>query len=111
MQSFGQLAENSAAEFLQRRGLVVLARNLRTPDAEIDILARERETLVIVEVKARRGRSYGSAVAAVDARKRARLRAAGADLLQFAPPGLYRLRFDVITVENGRVRYYREAFT
>ena len=87
----------------------MIGRNVRLPGGEIDVIARERETIVFVEVKARDSRRFGSALSAVDARKRRTLRAIAADWLQIAAPGAV-ARFDVITIEDGRPRLHRGAF-
>lgn len=111
MKRLGQQAEDLALAYLEGVGMKILARNVRTPDAEIDILAREDSTIVIVEVKARQSRRFGNALGAVDARKRARLRAAAANLAQFAPTHLKIWRFDVVTISFGMLRHYRGAFS
>jgi putative endonuclease len=83
---------------------------LRTPDGEIDIVAREGDTLVFVEVKSCTTRTYGNAIGAVDARKRRRIRAVAEDYLQFFGAEA-KVRFDVVTIDGGCVRLYRGAFT
>ena len=87
----------------------MIARNVQLPGGEIDVIARDRDVIVFVEVKARHSRRYGSALSAVDARKRRTLRAIAADWLQIAAPGA-RARFDVVTIENGSPRLHRGAF-
>jgi putative endonuclease len=105
----GVAAEARAAAHLTALGYRILKRNLRGPGGEIDIVARDGETIVFIEVKARESRAYGSALGAVDARKRARIRAVASDYLQFFAPGA-RARFDVLTVEGDMLRLYRGAF-
>jgi putative endonuclease len=105
----GREGEDAAVRLLESLGYTVIGRNVRLPGGEIDVIARERETIVFVEVKARGSRRFGSAVAAVDARKRATLRAVAADWLQIAAPGAH-ARFDVVTLEAGRLRLHRGAF-
>jgi putative endonuclease len=95
---------------LRELGFRLERRNLRTPDGEIDIVAREGDTLVFVEVKARATRSFGGALGAVDARKRARIRAVAEDYLQFFPPQA-KVRFDVVTIDGDAIRLHRGAFT
>ena len=107
--AFGRDGEDAAARYLSALGFEVLKRNLRGPSGEIDIVAREGATLVFIEVKARRSRTYGSALGAVDARKRRRLRAAAADYLQFVAPEA-KARFDVLTIDGARLRLHRDAF-
>src|SRR5947207_15718094 len=69
----GAHAELLAAEFLVARGLAMVARNFRTRFGEIDVIARESETLVFVEVRKRRSDAYGRAATSITAAKRARL--------------------------------------
>lgn len=106
---FGREGEDAAVELLENSGYVVIARNVRLPGGEIDVIAREGGVIAFVEVKARGSRRFGSALAAVDARKRRTLRAIAADWLQIAAPGA-RARFDVVTIEGGRPRLHRGAF-
>ena len=87
----------------------MIARNVRLPGGEIDVIAGDRDVIVFVEVKARASARFGSALSAVDARKRRTLRALAADWLQIAAPGA-RARFDVVTVEGGAARLHRGAF-
>ena len=105
----GDAGEDAAAAYLASLGYRILQRNVRGPAGEIDIVARDGATVVFIEVKVRRSRRYGSAIAAVDARKRARLRAAAADYLQFALPGAA-ARFDVLAIDGSVMRLYRGAF-
>ncbi len=94
---------------LEDSGYAVIARNVRLPGGEIDVIARDRDVIVFVEVKARASARFGSALSAVDARKRRTLRAIAADWLQISAPGAT-ARFDVITIENGTPRLHRGAF-
>jgi len=107
--ALGPAAEEAAARFLQSLGFLIIKRNLRGPGGEIDIVARDADTIVFVEVKARATRGFGSALGAVDARKRARLRAVAADYLQFVAP-LSKARFDVVTIDGATLRLHRNAF-
>ena len=105
----GRAGEEAAARYLESIGFRILRRTARGPGGEIDIMARDGPVLVFVEVKARGGRTFGSALGAVDARKRARIRALAADYLQFFPAAT-EVRFDVITFEGGRIAHHRGAF-
>ena len=106
----GSAAEERAAAYLKALGFTILKRNVRGPGGEIDIVARDGDTIVFVEVKARMSHSHGSALAAVDARKRARLRAVAADYLQYVAPNAS-ARFDVLAVDGDTVRLHRNAFS
>ncbi len=106
----GDAGETAAAAFLESLGYRILVRNLRGPGGEIDIVARDGDTIVFVEVKARTSHRFGSALGAVDARKRARIRRVAADYLQFVAPQA-RARFDVLTYDGPEPRLHRNAFS
>jgi putative endonuclease len=72
----GELGERIASGFLAVKGYEVLEKNIRYARREIDILARDGNSLVAVEVKLRRGRNFGKAAEAVDSRKLGRVRLA-----------------------------------
>jgi putative endonuclease len=74
--AIGELGEDIASAFLALKGYQILRKNLRYAGREIDILARDGNSLVAVEVKLRRGRQFGKAAEAVDARKVGRVRVA-----------------------------------
>jgi putative endonuclease len=105
----GRAGEDAAVALLEANGYRIVARNVRLPGGEIDVIAREGDVVVFVEVKARAGSSFGSALSAVDARKRATLRALASDWLQIAAPRAC-ARFDVVTFDRGRARLHRGAF-
>jgi putative endonuclease len=115
-QTLGRVGEAAAARFLERRGLVILARNLRSRLGEIDLVARDGSTLVFVEVKTRRGGTGDPPQAAVDARKRARLSRLALGYLAARRLGERSCRFDVVGVSvDGPdrvigVRHLRHAF-
>ena len=105
----GRAGEDAAAALLEAHGYRIVGRNVRLPGGEVDIIARDGDTVVFVEVKARASAAYGSAVGAVDARKRKTLRALASDWLQIAAPRA-KARFDVVTFDEGRARLHRGAF-
>ncbi|MDH7486116.1 MAG: YraN family protein [Anaerolineae bacterium] len=72
-QRLGQVGERLAAEALAARGYAILARNWRCPAGEIDIVARDGDTLVMVEVRTRRGEAFGTPEESVTPAKQARL--------------------------------------
>ena len=96
--SRGASAEALAAEFLALRGLTIVARNYRCRGGEIDLIARDRETLVFVEVRLRSSAAFGGAAASITPTKRRRLeRAAGQYLAALGrePP----CRFDAVLLD------------
>lgn len=106
----GGEAEERAANFLARRGLAIVARNFRTRLGEIDLIAKDGETLVFVEVRRRAdSMRFGGAEGSVDWRKRRRLEAAARfylSRLAAEPP----CRFDVIAIQGGDCAWLRDAF-
>ena len=105
----GRSGEDRAAAFVTAAGYRVISRNVRLPGGEIDLVCKDGSTIVFIEVKSRANRRFGSALAAVDARKRKKLRRLAADYLQFVDPTA-RPRFDVITLDGERIALVRNAF-
>lgn len=107
--SIGALAEDRAAAYLAAAGYRIVARNVRLPGGELDIVCLDGAMLVFVEVKARSAAGFGSALRAVDARKRTTLRRLAEDYVQIvAPAG--RFRFDVVAIDGERIALHRNAF-
>ncbi|MDQ6823780.1 MAG: YraN family protein [Candidatus Eremiobacteraeota bacterium] len=105
----GRDGETRAAAFLTAFGYQVVDRNVRVPGGEIDLVCRDGDTIVLVEVKARAGRSFGSALSGVGTKKRATLRKVAADYLQIvAPNSPY--RFDIVAIDSDRISLHRNAF-
>lgn len=69
----GRAGEDRAARYLEQLGFEILDRNWRCRAGEIDVVAADASTVVVVEVKTRRDEAYGHPFEALDARKRARL--------------------------------------
>ncbi|WP_423231542.1 YraN family protein [Akkermansia sp. JRP_AM1] len=92
---YGELA---AASFLRGEGFSVLRRNWRpVRGGELDLVCRDGNCLVFVEVKTRTGNSYGGARRAVDARKRALIRRGAAEWLRQLPEPVPS-RYDIVEV-------------
>jgi putative endonuclease len=115
-QRVGQAAEDIAADFLQANGLEILERNYRRRLGELDLIARERDVLVIAEVRTRASNAYGGAAASVGIGKQRRLIRAASQLLQQRKDlARMRVRFDVIVVsdmssESPHVDWIQHAF-
>jgi putative endonuclease len=91
-----------AARYLESLGHTILARNVRTPYGELDLVTRHGEWTICVEVKTRRNRSYGLPEDAVDHRKRAHVLAAAQYYLQQEELLATPWRLDVVAVELDR---------
>jgi putative endonuclease len=109
----GKVGEEAAVRWLRGQGYCILERNVVTQAGEIDLVARDGETLVFVEIKARGSALYGPAIAAVGAAKQRRLSRAAALYLALRRLG-GPCRFDVLGLDaaEGGWRYtlVRDAF-
>lgn len=116
-QRLGAAAEDLAERYLCERGLEPVLRNFRVRGGEIDLIMREAETLVFVEVRFRTHRTFGGAPASVDPRKQRRLVLAARCYLQKCRSPEPPCRFDVVGLSPGRqsgtarVHWIRDAFS
>ncbi len=109
-QQDGASAERTAEAFLVAQGLQPVTRNYRCKGGELDLIMRQADALVFVEVRLRRGRAFGGATASVDRRKQKRLIHAAQRYLQqtrWTGP----CRFDVIGLDDrSPPEWIRNAF-
>ena len=97
--SKGELQELEALKLLQRAGLELLSRNFRTRSGEIDLIMKDKDTLVFVEVRYRKSIHYGDGADTVTRQKQQRLtKAAQAYLQQHHYQGP--CRFDVVALSS-----------
>ncbi len=112
----GREAEALAANWLQARGMIVVERNWRRPQAEIDLVMRDGSTCVFVEVRSRTGNEYGDPLESVDAKKRAHLVRGARLYIHEAQPADPYFRFDVVGVvfsgdqSDPRIEHIEDAF-
>jgi putative endonuclease len=109
----GARAEALAAEFLAAQGITILERNFRRRCGELDLVARDGDTLVFVEVRLRTRADFGGAAASITAKKRARI-AAAAGLylarLRRTPP----CRFDAVlldAIDPTRIEWLKDMMS
>jgi putative endonuclease len=100
-QSLGQRGEALAAAHLQGRGYTIVARNWRCPAGEIDIVARDGDCLVFVEVRARRGQAYGTPEESITPRKQAKMVEVAQTYMQMEGQEDAAWRIDVVAIEIG----------
>lgn len=108
----GREAEALAERLLCSAGLAILARNVRCRHGEIDLVAREGDTLVFCEVRLRSGAAYGGAGESISAGKQRRIIAAARFYLAGKPETP--CRFDVLLLDGlgaARIRWIRNAFS
>jgi len=94
----GVEGEALAAAFLIKQGYRILEQNYRSASGEIDIIAREGETLVFVEVKTRSSLRFGPPQGAVDVRKQAKITQVALSYLSEKNSALSDCRFDVVAI-------------
>jgi len=94
----GDLGERLAAKFLRRSGYSILARKYRCKFGEIDIVARDKDTLVFVEVRSRSDSGYGLPSETIDHRKREHIKRVAAEFLKRFNLFDYDCRFDCVSV-------------
>ncbi|WPD22241.1 MAG: YraN family protein [Candidatus Electrothrix aestuarii] len=108
----GRAGEDAAVRYLEKMGYTILERNYRLRIGEVDIIARDKEYLVFIEVKTRRSKTFGSPFDAVDNRKQQQIiQVASAYVRGKEVP----VRFDVVAVhlsgQDIRVEVLKNAFS
>ena len=116
----GRKGEEIACRYLRRRLYSIIETNFRTRYGEIDIIARRGNTIVFIEVKARRDKSYGEPFESVTPRKQSRIRRMAESWLMAhqheSPYNDCDFRFDVISIlldgsgKPGEFRHIEDAF-
>ena len=105
----GELGERAAKSYLRRHGLKFLTANFRSDRGEIDLIFRDADCLVFVEVKTRSSEDWTRPAAAVNARKRRLLSQTALDYLRRLKNPAVKIRFDIVEVllAEGAVREVR----
>ncbi len=105
----GTLGERAARRHLRRQGLKFLTANFRSDRGEIDLICRDGDCLVFVEVKTRSSEAWTRPAAAVNARKRRLLSQTALDYLKLIDQPPVRIRFDIVEVllADGNVHAVR----
>lgn len=110
---YGNLGEDIACNFLKNEGYEILDRNYRIINSEIDIIARDRDILVFVEVKTRNNENYGRAVEAVTDTKIKRIITGAKNYIYTKKFFDVSVRFDVMEVylKSGKINHIKDAFS
>jgi putative endonuclease len=101
-QTTGMLGEKLAADFLTKQGYKIIETNFRCKEGEVDIIAREGDFLVFIEVRTKTSRAFGTPEESVTARKKAHLRNVAARYLESYDSQLPEWRIDFVAVELDR---------
>lgn len=112
--TLGRQGEEAAARYLQREGMKIVERNLRTPVGEIDLIVKNKRVLAFVEVKTRRGTAFGSPGEAVGPHKQRQIIQAARWYLNDRPHKGLQPRFDVIAIivsgDDFQIEHIQDAF-
>lgn len=105
----GELGERAAEKFLRTLGMKYLTRNFRSDRGEIDLIFRDDDCLVFIEVKTRSSEEWSRPAAAVDARKKRLISQTALDYLRLIKNPQVKIRFDIVEVllSDGKVREVR----
>ena len=113
-QKTGQLGEDAAVRFLQAKGYKILERNFRCSFGEMDIIARQGDELVFIEVRSRRSEGFGDPAESVGAVKQRKLSRIALHYLQKHDLLDTKARFDVLGIrvrpEGQEIELVRDAF-
>jgi putative endonuclease len=110
MSARGRPAEDAALDFLRRKGLKLLQRNYRCRHGEIDLIMRDGQATVFVEVRMRASAAFGGAGESITAAKRARLMAAARHYIS-AQGCIPDCRFDAVLLNgDGQLDWLKNAF-
>jgi putative endonuclease len=101
-QKFGDKGESIAARYLQKIGYKILEKNYRTKLGEIDIIAKDKDAIVFVEVKSRRSRQFGNPKGAVTIKKQRKISMVALYYLKTTNHSSAKARFDVVAVTSSR---------
>lgn len=115
-ESVGRRGEAAAAAYLQRVGMTVVERNWRCKSGEVDIVALDGPSLVLVEVKTRTTTAKGSPEEAVSPTKQRKLVRLAQAYVTYAGVEPEEIRFDVVAIQviaedRALLRHHRGAFT
>jgi putative endonuclease len=113
-QQYGRESESIAVRHLKKNGYKILEQNYRNRLGEIDIIAKDKDTLVFVEVKARRSAGYGSPKWAVTPKKQRKISMVALYYLKAARQPKAKARFDVVAIcsscDNPEIEIIKNAF-
>ena len=103
-QRFGKQSETLAVKHLKKNGFKILEKNYRTKLGEIDIIARDKDTIVFVEVKSRKSDRYGTPKHAITRSKKRKISMVALYYLKTLDEKNTRARFDVVAIHSGEDR-------
>lgn len=113
-QQFGRKSESLAAKFLKKQGYKIIEQNYRTKLGEIDIIAKDKDTLVFVEVKARSSNHIAYPKWAITPAKQRKISMVALYYLKITKQNNVKARFDVVAIsypkDNPNIEIIKNAF-
>ncbi len=113
-QQFGKKSESLAVKHLKKQGYRIVEQNYRNNLGEIDIIAKEKDTLVFVEVKARNSSRFGNPKGAVTPKKKRKISMVALQYLKNSRQKNAKARFDVVAISlsgsSPKIELVRNAF-
>lgn len=106
----GASAEADAAQLLATAGYRIVERNFRCKAGELDIIARDGDVLVFVEVRSRADDEHGGAIEMIRRNKQRRVARVAACYLELMAPAFDECRFDIVAITAGEAILLKDAF-
>jgi putative endonuclease len=110
----GQQIEQQVSRYLQKQGLRLIEQNYHCRGGEIDLIMKEKDTLVFVEVRFRKSARFGSALESVNRQKQAKIILTAQHYIQTTAPSADQFRFDVVAVKpteaSFQIEWVKNAF-
>jgi len=106
----GDVGENIACHYLEKNGYIILMRNYKTNLGEIDIIAKDENSIHFVEVKLRNSGNYGHGIEAVDKMKQKHIVNTAKQYLAFNNIKNVEIDFDVIEIMRFKDKYYGKHY-
>ncbi len=108
----GDLAEKRACQFLKDKGLELITQNYRVASGEIDLIMRDKNEVIFVEVRSRAKNEYGTAIESVNKNKQRKILETSLLFLQERRwLDKVNCRFDVIGINQDNLEWLQNAFT
>jgi putative endonuclease len=113
-QKFGEKSESIAVNYLKKQGYKIIEQNYRTKLGEIDIIAKEKDTITFIEVKSRKSKNFGNPKWAVTPKKQRKISMVALQYLKTTMQSNVKARFDVVSIisspDNPSIEIVKNAF-
>src|SRR3990167_8303956 len=108
----GKAAEQKACEFLLKQGLTLISKNYRCKQGEIDLIMRDGQDIVFIEIRLRTNKNFGSAIESINESKQKKILRTAIHFLR-GRQWLHtkNCRFDVIGMSDNHFEWIKNAFT